>query len=826
MIKKRIALVLAILMIVSILPAVPGVYAEGQPESAWSLEEKISEEQPVQSAPEEENTEGQPVQSTPEEENTEGQPVQSAPEEENTEGQPVQSAPEEENTEGQPVQSAPEKENTEGQPVQSAPGEKNTEKQPGLATASFEETESEAPDLVQLEGYIAQITQSATDLVSLGKEELDDLIELVRQVEETLDALSGEEKEELGELSRQFENAAVAVRDYQQVLEAMANGTLDQLEQTGRENSWRYQNGQQVKTEETSAAWGMQTLSAGGYTGIDVSHHNDVVDWQAVKDSGIDFAIIRCGYGDDLPYQDDAQWARNVAECERLGIPYGVYLYSYATSADQARNEARHALRLLEGHSPSLPVFIDYEEPRNLVGGTQLLGEMAKIFCDAIQQAGYAAGVYGSLNWWEHYFVAPEFSNESWYHWVAHWGSASCGYGGRYEMWQYASDGAVNGISGRVDMNIWYGDSLDVRPGRAELESATVLPEGVQLKWQEVQGMQTYRLYRRAYGQSGWSILKDVTGTSYLDKTVQSGKHYSYMVKAYKKASSGTIWADYDAEGLSVLYLATPDPATLAITSNGMKISWNKISGATGYRVYRMNEKGEREYLKDIAATTCTDTTVQPGQAVRYTVRAYRKEGGETLWGSYDKTGAGAVYMAAAALQGAEATAQGVQLSWDKIEGAQVYRLYRQEEGQSLKILKDVTETQYLDTTAQSGRRYTYILKAYQKASGKTLWTLYDKDGITLDYLASPKGLTLSSAKKTVQLSWQPVEGVTKYRIYRRTPGGTWSVLKDVTEERYIDAAVLADEQWEYTVRAYRKEGTRTIWSDFEQTGKVVHVKL
>ena len=806
MFKRSIALFLALFMSISVLPTGLEARAEGLENSGNSLSQEIVISEPAAEETEEIPVQNEPVQEEPEQEDQ----AQNQPEEEES----AQKEPAQE----KPVQSEPEEEAAkEAEQVQAV-------EQAAEAEQELPEGQKELLDVSQLESYIPQIVEAARDLVALTDQELEQLCTLAGQVEKSLDALSEEEKEELSEQLENFANAAAAIQDYRQVLKALENGTLDELEQSGKENSWRYQNSQPVEMEESLEAAGIQAFSAGGYLGIDVSHHNGTVNWQAVKDSGINFAIIRCGYGDDLPNQDDAQWERNVSECERLGIPYGVYLYSYATSKDQARNEARHALRLLEGHSPSLPVFIDYEEPRNLVGGTELLGDMAQIFCDAIQQAGYTAGVYGSLSWWNNYFTAPEFSNESWYRWIAHWGSSSCGYNGRYEMWQYTSDGSANGISGRVDMNYWYGPSLDVRPGRAELDSAAVLPQGVQLKWQELPEMETYRLYRKAAGQSSWSILKDVSGTSYMDTTAQSGKRYSYMVKAYKKTSAGTVWSDYDSTGLSALYLATPEPATLSIASNGMKITWNKITGATGYRVYRINENGGLQRLKDIATNTCTDTTVKPGDSVTYTVRAYRKENGVTYWGSYNKTGSGAVYMEKAELNSVQATVEGVHLSWDAIEGANIYRLYRQEEGQSLKILKDVTGTEYLDTTAQSGKHYTYVLKAYQKTSGGTIWSLYDKTGISLDYLAAPQGFALSSDGGKVQLSWQPVEGVTKYRVYRRSKGGSWSILKNVTAEGYVDTSVSAGETWEYTVRAYRKEGTRTIWSAYDQTGKSIQV--
>ena len=88
---------------------------------------------------------------------------------------------------------------------------------------------------------------------------------------------------------------------------------------------------------------------------IDVSEHNGKIDWETVKNY-IDGAIIRCGYGMDETNQDDKQWKRNVAECERLGISFGVYLYSYATSKEKAKSEAQHVLRLINGHTLSYPV--------------------------------------------------------------------------------------------------------------------------------------------------------------------------------------------------------------------------------------------------------------------------------------------------------------------------------------------------------------------------------------------------------------------------------------------------------------------------------------
>ena len=181
---------------------------------------------------------------------------------------------------------------------------------------------------------------------------------------------------------------------------------------------------------------------------IDVSYHNGTINWDSVKAAGIDGAIIRCGYGSDMASQDDKQWKRNADECTRLGIPFGVYLYSYAKTDAQAKSEAEHVLRLIKGYKLSYPVYYDLEEHGTESGAVG----RARIFCEAIEAAGYWVGVYANKNWWDNYLTGlTEYTR-----WVARYNS-TLGMD-NVDMWQYTSDGSVPGISGRVDMNHCYRD--------------------------------------------------------------------------------------------------------------------------------------------------------------------------------------------------------------------------------------------------------------------------------------------------------------------------------------------------------------------------------
>lgn len=190
--------------------------------------------------------------------------------------------------------------------------------------------------------------------------------------------------------------------------------------------------------------------------GIDVSEFQGKIDWEKVKNDGIEFAILRCGYGMDFSNQDDVEYERNANECERLGIPYGVYLMSYANTVEKVRSEAEHVLRLIEGRKISLGVWHDIED--NGTSGAinkETLTNIINTFCNTIKNAGYKVGVYASLNWLEN--KIEKTIKDNYDIWVAQYYS-KCEYEGKYIMWQHTSSGKVNGISTNVDMNILYED--------------------------------------------------------------------------------------------------------------------------------------------------------------------------------------------------------------------------------------------------------------------------------------------------------------------------------------------------------------------------------
>lgn len=191
--------------------------------------------------------------------------------------------------------------------------------------------------------------------------------------------------------------------------------------------------------------------------GIDVSKWQGDIDWKAVSESGIDFAIIRCGYrgSSSGTLVEDPYFKKNIEGATKNGIMVGVYFYSQAITQAEAIEEASMALELVKGYHLQLPIFIDTEQSNGRGDKISVADrtKFVKVFCETVKNSGYTAGVYAGKDWITNRLNASEL--EQYHIWVAQY-NTECTYGGRYDIWQYTQSGTVPGISGKVDRNIAY----------------------------------------------------------------------------------------------------------------------------------------------------------------------------------------------------------------------------------------------------------------------------------------------------------------------------------------------------------------------------------
>ena len=189
--------------------------------------------------------------------------------------------------------------------------------------------------------------------------------------------------------------------------------------------------------------------------GIDVSTWQGNIDFAKIKASGIDFVIIRAGYGREVSQKDNC-FERNYENAKAAGLDVGAYWYSYADSAEDAVREAKACMEVIKGKKFEYPIYFDLEEQSQFAKGKNFCDSIIKAFCGELEKNGYKAGLYCSTYYLNNYVldsVAKKYEL-----WVAQYNYRCTYTANKYGIWQFSSKGRINGISGDVDMNYCYTD--------------------------------------------------------------------------------------------------------------------------------------------------------------------------------------------------------------------------------------------------------------------------------------------------------------------------------------------------------------------------------
>ena len=194
---------------------------------------------------------------------------------------------------------------------------------------------------------------------------------------------------------------------------------------------------------------------------IDVSTWNGNIDWNKVYKSGVRYAMIRSSFGVENPNQVDNKFVRNITNAQKAGVKCGIYHYSYARSATEAKKEAEFCLKTIKGYKIDLPVAFDIEDSSQTHLGKDTLTSIVIAFCDRIKSAGYRPMLYCNPNWLCNYLHKDKLINK-YDIWLANWGVSAPSY--NCAIWQYSENGSVPGISGSVDMNWIYKDYTSTKP--------------------------------------------------------------------------------------------------------------------------------------------------------------------------------------------------------------------------------------------------------------------------------------------------------------------------------------------------------------------------
>ena len=272
---------------------------------------------------------------------------------------------------------------------------------------------------------------------------------------------------------------------------------------------------------------------------------------------------------------------------------------------------------------------------------------------------------------------------------------------------------------------------------------------GVKISWNKVNKAEVYRVYYK--GRKGWTRLADTTSTSYTDSKVASGKTYTYTVRCLNK-SKNKFTSGYDSKGAKATFIAAPKISKTENVNGGVKISWSKSSGAEQYRVYYKGRKGWTRMV-DTTSTSYIDKDVSSGKNYTYTVRCLNKSKNKFTSG-YNSTGKSIKYVSAPKISKTEATYNSITLNWDKVNGAEKYRVYRRgEKGWSR--LFDTTSTTFTDTNLYADTEYTYTVRCINSSANK-FTSGYNSKGFTVTTLSAPAEHTHS---------WQNITKETQVKV-------------------------------------------------------------
>ena len=321
---------------------------------------------------------------------------------------------------------------------------------------------------------------------------------------------------------------------------------------------------------------------------------------------------------------------------------------------------------------------------------------------------------------------------------------------------------------------------------------------GMKLTWQKVGGAENYRVFVKS--GSTWKKIGETTSDSFIYTSVTPGKSYTYTVRCI--STDGTRYTSYfDTKGISNTFVAAPQVSKIENIANGAKISWNKVAGASKYRVFYRNGSTWTG-IGNTADTTLNHTGLKNNTEYTYTVRALDKNG-NYVSGFYT-AGWKNTFLSVPSLKPVENIYSGMKLTWEKVGGAEKYRVFVKS-GSTWKKIGETTSDSFIYTSVTPGKSYTYTVRCIS-ADGTEYTSYFDTKGISNTFVAAPQVSNIENIANGSKISWNEVAGAEKYRVYFKD-GSSWKSVGNTAETYYNVTGLMNNTEYTYTVRALDKNG-------------------
>ena len=589
------------------------------------------------------------------------------------------------------------------------------------------------------------------------------------------------------------------------IIGTLKNG--DQVNILGRDRNWYKISANNLTGYVSSSYIKLSPLEKG----IDVSKWNGNVDWDKVKADGIDYVIIRAGYGNS---NVDPYFKSHIEGASKAGLKIGIYWFSYATSVEKAKEEAAKCLETIAPYKNkiSYPVFydfeyasVDYATKMGVKITKDLSSKMANVFLNEIKNAGYINGIYTNKDFGDRYFDEDILYNN--YLWVAQYAS-TCTYPRPYMMWQFTEKGTINGIgtpSNPVyfDVNYTYlkpyTDEIinGVPESKIDLSSATV----------NSIDSQTY---------TGSSIEPSVTVTL-NGKTLKLNEDYT------------------------LTYSNNVNVGTATITINGIgnytgskKINFNIVPKKLDISSATVNSISSKTYtgssIKPSVTVKLNNKTLKLNTDYKVSYSNNKNIGTAKILikgiGKYDgeKTVTFNIIPSKVTnLKSSKKTYNSITLSWNKINNVTGYKIYRYDKkSNSYKYLATAKTNSYTDKSLKASSTYSYKVRAYKGSLNGSYSNTIDVK-TSPNYAPKVTGLKLKTQKSdSLTISWNKINNVTGYKVYRYdVKTESYKLIKTISNASttsYTNSKLTSATKYLYKVRSYKIVNNKTHNGDYSSS--------
>lgn len=611
-----------------------------------------------------------------------------------------------------------------------------------------------------------------------------------------------------------------------------ADGLLEPVTEDDPEYHKYLENNDPYGIMTMSALWGADSLThqnrfsgISKVYGIDVSYYQGNIDWKKVKNSGVEFVIIRVGYrgyGSAGTLVEDPKFKTYLDGATKAGLKVGVYFYTQAITTAEAQAEAKFVLDRIKGYSLQMPVYYDIESVDYDTGRLDSAGlskaqktALCTAFCDTIIKSGYSAGVYANYTWLNYYIDGAGLGRK-YPIWLAHY-TSNTNYDQRMDMWQYSGSGTVSGISAYTDVNVWYSGKLPLYV--SDLISVKNTSTSNSFAWNGAPDATGYEVYQgTSPSDPNKKKIGDTKNTYFTNSNKSTGTMYKYMVRAYSDASGKRVYGDYSDVFTTCTLPANISKISASARGTSVTISWNKVSKATDY-VVEHNVNGAWKQVGTTSSLSYKVNGITQNGVNMFRVKARRNYSGVYYNGGYTYVNAEVtdIPSTVTGIRSTSNTSTSNTITWNASKKAEGYEIYQWiGTTDSYKLIGTTTSTKFTNSKKSSGTMYRYKVRAFNNVDGQRIEGAYSSEFTTCTLPANVSFSLCSTDVDSITLNWNKVSKATGYQVEMYT-NGTWKTLSTLSGTSYTASDLSQNTAYRFRVRAIRNYNYINYYGDYTE---------